>query len=133
VQLLFNAGILAINEVAEPGTQGATVFGIQGIGVSTPKAAAVAAATIGLAIELHIAKGGMFAIGMLSIILAAGMLLVRTLFFGNTIKVEGAIPKVQLIMAPIQTSTGIIQILEVHKLKANCKYINITILFKISA
>lgn len=78
------------------------------MGVSTPIAAAVAEATIGFAIELHIANGGMLAIGMLSIILAAGLLLVKTLFFGKTINVDGAMPKVQLIMAPIQTSTGIL-------------------------
>ena len=46
---LFNAGILAIFTVALPGDQGAGVTGMQGIGVNTPKAAAVAAATIGFA------------------------------------------------------------------------------------
>lgn len=100
--------MLPINDFGEPGTQGATVLGIQGMGVSTPKAAAVAAATIGLAIELHIANGGILAIGMLSIIFAAGLLLVITRFFGNTISEDGAIPNVQLIMAPIHTSTGIV-------------------------
>ena len=35
------------------GFHGATIFGMHGIGVSTPKAAAVAAATVGLAIELQ--------------------------------------------------------------------------------
>ena len=42
--------------VAEPGDQGATVFGTQGMGVSTPDAAAVAAATIGLVCVVHIPK-----------------------------------------------------------------------------
>ena len=36
---------------------------MQGIGVSTPRAAAVAAATVGFAIELHIPNGMMFTIG----------------------------------------------------------------------
>jgi hypothetical protein len=36
------------------------VTGIHGIGVNTPKAAVVAAATVGLANELHIAKGRIF-------------------------------------------------------------------------
>ena len=40
---LFSAGILPINTVGEPGAHGAAVTGIQGIGVSTPSAAAVAA------------------------------------------------------------------------------------------
>lgn len=45
VQLLFNAGIFATNDLGEPGVQGATVTGIQGIGVNTPIAAEVAAIT----------------------------------------------------------------------------------------
>ena len=49
--------------MALPGIQGAEVTGIQGIGVSTPSAAAVAAMTIGFVGELHIAKGMMFFIG----------------------------------------------------------------------
>jgi hypothetical protein len=62
--LLFNAGKLAIITVAEPGVQGPGVTGVQGIGVSTPKAAAVAAATAGLAGDLHIPNGGMFTKGL---------------------------------------------------------------------
>lgn len=46
---LFSAGMLAIITVAHPGAQGAAIIGVQGIGVSTPRAAAVAAATAGLA------------------------------------------------------------------------------------
>lgn len=44
----FKAGILPIKTVGEPGVHGAAVTGIQGIGVNTPSAAAVAAATMGL-------------------------------------------------------------------------------------
>ena len=47
--LLFNAGILAINTVDEPGAHGDGVTGIHGTGVKTPIAADVAAATCGLA------------------------------------------------------------------------------------
>jgi hypothetical protein len=54
---LFNAGKLAIITVGEPGIHGAAVAGVQGIGVNTPKAAAVAAATAGLAGDLHIPNG----------------------------------------------------------------------------
>jgi hypothetical protein len=60
---LFKAGKLPTNTVGDPGTQGAAVAGIQGMGVKTPLAAAVAAATIGFANELHIPKGMTFAIG----------------------------------------------------------------------
>jgi len=39
---------------------------MQGIGVSTPNAAAVAAATVGFAIDMHIPNGMMFIIEMWS-------------------------------------------------------------------
>jgi len=63
VEELVSAGLLPIITVGEPGVQGAVVTGIQGIGVSTPIAADVADATCGLASEVHIPKGGMFAMG----------------------------------------------------------------------
>jgi hypothetical protein len=47
--VLFSAGIFPIMTVGAPTAHGAAVFGMHGIGVSTPSAAAVAAATIGLA------------------------------------------------------------------------------------
>ncbi len=45
VHVLFKAGMLANITVELPGAQGVTVTGTQGMGVSTPSAAAVAAAT----------------------------------------------------------------------------------------
>ena len=48
VHELVNAGMPPISTVGDPGFQG-VVTGIHGIGVSAPSAAAVAAATIGLA------------------------------------------------------------------------------------
>jgi hypothetical protein len=60
---LFNAGSESINTVGDPGTHGAGMTGTQGMGVSTPSAAAVAAATMGFARELHIPNGGMFMMG----------------------------------------------------------------------
>lgn len=107
VQELFNAGILAIMVLVQPGDQGVTVAGIQGIGVNTPNAAAVAAATTGLDSEVHIAKGKIFTSGLLSMILASGMLFVITRFRGNTTKDDGAVPKEQVIIAPIHTCCGI--------------------------
>ena len=47
VDTLSNAGELHSITVTAPGTQGAGVAGMHGIGVSTPKAAAVAATTMG--------------------------------------------------------------------------------------
>jgi hypothetical protein len=43
--------------VGEPGTHGAVVAGMHGMGVKTPRAAAVAEATVGLARDVHIANG----------------------------------------------------------------------------
>ena len=56
---------------SEPGVQG-VVTGMQGIGVSTPSAAAVAAATIGLASDMHMPNVGMLVIGAKSMMFAAG-------------------------------------------------------------
>jgi hypothetical protein len=80
---------------------------MQGIGVNAPSAAAVAAATIGLAIDLHMPKGRILSIGILSITVAAGMP-VMTALAGNTIKVPGASPIEHLSIAPPQTCLGII-------------------------
>lgn len=103
---LFNAGKYAIKFVGEPGVQG-VVTGVQGMGVNTPKAADVAAATAGLAKDLHIPNGRIFINGLKSIILAAGLLSAITLFIGNTIKVLGAKPIVHINDAPITTCIAI--------------------------
>ena len=63
VEELVSAGWLPIVTVGEPGDQGALVTGMQGWGVRTPRAAAVAAATCGLDGLVHIPKVGMFIIG----------------------------------------------------------------------
>jgi hypothetical protein len=63
-EMLSRDGMFARRTVGAPVTQGAGITGRQGMGVSTPRAAAVAAATAGFAIELHIANGMMFTIGM---------------------------------------------------------------------
>ena len=64
VDVLFSAGMLLMSTVGAPGTQGAGVFGMHGMGVSTPMAAAVAAATCGLAGLVHIPNGMMFIMGL---------------------------------------------------------------------
>jgi hypothetical protein len=108
VQVLFNAGMPPIMVVGEPGVQGVVVTGMQGIGVNTPRAAAVADATVGFAIDMHIAKGGMLVIGIKSMMLAAGAVAL-TLFTGNTLSAEGAIPKVHIMTAPEVTWVGIVE------------------------
>jgi hypothetical protein len=99
VQVLFSAGIPPIMQVAEPGVQGVVVTGMHGIGVSTPSAAAVAEATVGLAIDMHIPKGGMFVTGIKSIMFAAGVVALTRLA-GNTLSAEGAIPNEHIMTAP---------------------------------
>jgi hypothetical protein len=103
LQSLVSAGMLPIKTVGDPGIQGAAVAGTQGMGVSTPRAAAVAAATVGLEGELHMPKGKMLTSGALSMMVAAGGPPASTRFVGSTIKLLGATPKLHCIMAPMQT------------------------------
>jgi hypothetical protein len=78
------------------------VTGTHGIGVITPSFAAVAAATVGLAIELHMPNGKMFTIGLLSIMLAMGMAVITRLA-GSTINELGATPNEHWSIAPPHT------------------------------
>jgi hypothetical protein len=94
--------------VGLPGTQGATVIGMQGIGVRTPNAATVAATTVGFASDEHMPKGIIFIIGTLSIIFAAGILLVMVRLIGRTTRELGATPKLHIRDAPMQTCIAII-------------------------
>eukprot|EP01034_Spumella_vulgaris_P042124 gene42124-52224_t len=103
LETLSSAGMFAIITVGAPGTHGADVIGMHGMGVSTPSAAAVAAATMGLAIELHTPNGMMFTMGLKSMMLAAGGPSASTLFTGSTTSDDGAAPNVQVIIAPITT------------------------------
>jgi len=104
---LLRAGKFPGSTVGDPGVQGAGVTGTQGIGVRTPKAADVADATVGFAREVHIPKGIMLVMGMLSMILASGVW-VKTLFLGRTTSELGARPKLHCNVAPIHTRNGII-------------------------
>ena len=90
--LLFNAGLPPIITVGEPVAQGAVHAGTHGMGVSTPEAAAVADATVGFDMELHIPK----VIGNLgiSIIVAAIRLEQRTVVCEVTSSGAANVPKV---------------------------------------
>jgi hypothetical protein len=103
----FNTGKTPRVTVGEPGTQGVAVAGMHGIGVRTPRAAAVAEATVGLAIDEHMPNGMMFFIGTWSMIVATGMALDVVLFSGVTTNVDGANPKVHCSMAPFTTCLAI--------------------------
>jgi len=102
IEVLFSAGMPPIMQVGEPGAQG-MVTGMQGIGVRTPSAAAVAAATVGFAREMHMPNGGMLTIGAQSMMVAAGVPAI-VLLMGRTLSVEGARPKGHIIIAPAVTS-----------------------------
>jgi len=97
-----SAGMLPMRTVGAPGAHGAAVAGTQGIGVSTPSAAVVAEATTGFAMDEHMPKGGILAIGAKSMMVAAGVP-VRTWLAGATTRLDGAAPKLHAIIAPIQT------------------------------
>jgi len=76
---------------------------MHGIGVSTPRAAAVAAATIGLAGDMHMPNVGMLAIGTQSMMFAAGgpcAVVVGT----TTASAAGAAPIVQVNNDPAFTN-----------------------------
>ena len=87
------------------GIQGDTTTGIQGIGVKTPRAAAVADATIGFDKVEHIPNGIMFSIGMKSTVVAAGRPQIRIGNFGGTMRLDGVVPNEHLHIAP-QTPIG---------------------------
>jgi len=91
-----------IKAVGDPGTQGAGVAGTHGMGVNTPSAAAVAAATVGLAGDEHIPNGKILTIGLLSMMFASGGP-VRVRFCGSTTKELGATPKLHCSVAPMHT------------------------------
>jgi len=99
----FNAGLLPIITVGEPGTHGAEVTGMHGIGVSTPSAAAVAAATVGLLSVVHMPNGAMLSIGTWSMIVAAGLPPAIVNPVGSTASTDGAAPKLHCSEAPFVT------------------------------
>src|ERR1700733_4476445 len=107
-ETLSSEGKFPNSTVGPPATQGAGVAGMQGIGVSTPRAAAVAAATTGFEGDIHMPKDMIFTIGMWSMILASGTWLVITRLVGSTTNELGAIPKLHCIIAPIHTCRGMI-------------------------
>ncbi len=86
-----------------PGTHGAAMTGVQGAGVNRTGGGLFVA---GLATELHIPKGGILAMGLLSMMFASGMVPAR--IFGRiTIIDEGETPKLHVIEAPMQTAVPI--------------------------
>jgi hypothetical protein len=85
-------GPVVNNTVGLVGIQGAAIAGRQGIGVRTPNAAAVAAATIGLARLIHIPNMAIFNIGTKSVTQAAGMPPIKTPLVGKIVRGAGVAP-----------------------------------------
>ena len=86
------AGKLPKKILSDGFDHGEAITGVHGCGVKTPKAAAVAAETAGLPIELHIPNGAIFVIGTLSVMQATGCPHITT-FLGAIFKFDGANPK----------------------------------------
>jgi hypothetical protein len=107
-------------QLVEPGVHGDVVTGTQGIGVSTPSAAAVADATAGFVGVMHIPNGGMFLTGTKSIMFAAGVVAI-TCFSGVTTNAEGAIPNEHIIAAPAVTWVGMFKKVNCYKLIIDCR------------
>ena len=101
LDVLSSIGCLPSMTVGAPGTQGEEVAGMHGIGVSTPNAAAVAAATIGFAGDMHMPKGMIFTKGIWSMMFAATCLPTMVRLIGRTERTDGAIPIVHISCAVI--------------------------------
>jgi len=89
-----------------PGIQGVIVIGMQGCGVKTPSAAAVAAATCGLARLKHMPNGMMLTIEMWSMMLAAYWLPHITRLVGSTTRLDGVVPNEHISVALLTTCIG---------------------------
>ena len=112
--VMVRVGKFWVSTCALPGAQGATVLGMQGMGVSTPQAADVAEATDGLASDRHIPKVGMLTMGLLSMTLATGIPPIMEVR-GSTARGAGVIPMLHFIIAPMHTvfaSPAIVKIFE---------------------
>ena len=62
-QVLLSAGISPIMTVGDPGAHGAAVTGTHGMGLRTPMAAAVAAATVWFYGDIHMPNGAISTMG----------------------------------------------------------------------
>lgn len=100
---LFSAGRLPTKTLGVGLSHDPAGTGMHGIGVRTPKAAAVAAETMGLAKLLHMPKGGIFAMGVMSVSPPTGWPPMTTFGIGKAVKGTGISPKGHCIIAPVQT------------------------------
>jgi hypothetical protein len=111
MQVLSIAGFFPYATVGMPGVHG-VVTGTQGIGVSTPSAAAVAVATVGFAALEHMPNGAIFTMGAKSMMVAAGIFAHDTIDVGITVSVDGAAPNGHANAAPETTCSAIVSLSE---------------------
>ncbi len=97
-----NTGKFFIRTLGLPGIHVDVMAGTQGAGVKTPAAADVAAAVAGLLNVVHRPKDDIFRKGTQSFMVAIGAL-AKTPLKGNTVKVEGMVPKLHFNTAPEAT------------------------------
>jgi hypothetical protein len=103
---LWSAGTPSIRTDDAPGVHGAVVTGMHGCGVSTPKAAAVAAATCGLARLVHNPKGETLRSATWFRIDAAGLPPAVVATDGNIVRLDELVPSEQLSCALLTTWVG---------------------------
>jgi len=89
---LLSAGAFRTRVVGSPGAHGEMLDGMQGIGVRTPRAAAVAPATCGFAMLLHMPNGLMFAMGLLSMMFA-GHCAAGFVGLSGTVTISSLVPR----------------------------------------
>ena len=95
-----SAGMLAIITVGIPGAHGAGIRGWQAAGAKTTGGGRM---VCGLATDMHMPKGMILTIGLLSMMLAAGGPPTMTKFAGSTAMAAGATPKLHFNKAPAHT------------------------------
>jgi hypothetical protein len=103
IESMFIIGIDPAITVGLPGIHGVTVTGRHGIDSTAPKLAILAAISSGLAGLTHIANGVILTIGILSTIVATGMLHATTLRVGKIFKGAGAKPNTHLNIVPSES------------------------------
>jgi len=107
VELTVSAFFSRIITTVDPWDHGAVTTGMQGIGVRTPCAAAVALATCGFACVVHIPNGAMFTDGWKSVTVAIGFSSPSVRSVGSTESDDGDVPWLHRSVAPWTTSFGI--------------------------
>jgi hypothetical protein len=122
VQVLsaVSSGKPRFRAIGAPGAQGDVSAGMQGCGVGTPPAAAVAARTIGLAGDMHSPKVLMFDVGTKSATVAKGAPLTLPGAAGATTSAHVAAPILHVSVAPPVTRVLMLSLLSFNDGNDEC-------------